>query len=522
MTEAEVSLAEAEVPWQRLDVRVVWVNAGVFVLSLVPSFLTIVVFHLGTDAWSAVVATVIGVAGSVKNLLRWMRTRYRVTADRVEQRRGALVHRYRSVPRDRIRSVDTTAKLRHRIAALQVVHIGSGSSAPPFKLDAVTKAAAERLRHELLRGEPADADEVVDEQAAVKPVRQETVIARFRWSWLWYNAINIWAYLMAALLLWSSYWMLHLVNIDLADVVRRVVDWHALGTGWSIVVALAGTFVLGVGGLIAGFIKEQWGFELVRTQTATGTALLTRHGLLQKREVYRQDHRLRGIHLSQPLFWRWMGLTETLIISTGLSTVSLRGEAGSTILPRCSISEARRVAAMVLPGETRPLTAPLRRHPRGALYRRLLRAMCIPGIAAAFLAWLNATNAVAAWLWWIPVGLFPVAVALAFVSYRSLGHTLAGDYIVLRCGVSRLTTTALQPRAVIGWTLRQSLPQRLLGLMTIRAATAAGARHYRLPDLGAAQAVAFVNETTPWLIAEFLDDARPAGDRVPADALADV
>ena len=39
----------------------------------------------------------------------------------MERRTGVVVRRYRSVRRDRIRSIDVTARVRHRVAGLRVV-----------------------------------------------------------------------------------------------------------------------------------------------------------------------------------------------------------------------------------------------------------------------------------------------------------------------------------------------------------------------------------------------------------------
>ena len=62
------------------------------------------------------------------------------------------------VPRDRIRTVDLTARLEHRIFGLSVVKIGSATGGSGehagLALDAVSKAEADRLRRELLDRSP--------------------------------------------------------------------------------------------------------------------------------------------------------------------------------------------------------------------------------------------------------------------------------------------------------------------------------------------------------------------------------
>ena len=57
----------------------------------------------------------------VLGVLRWRFTRYRITGDRVELHSGWIRRQRRSVPRDRIRTVDLTSRLEHRIFGLSVV-----------------------------------------------------------------------------------------------------------------------------------------------------------------------------------------------------------------------------------------------------------------------------------------------------------------------------------------------------------------------------------------------------------------
>ncbi|MET8049800.1 PH domain-containing protein [Streptosporangium sp. NPDC005286] len=505
-----VEVVDDGVGWQRLSSRVAWVDGLRFVLSLIPSFLTMFVFDRGFDAWPVLIITVVGTTVSILNLRRWLTTRYRLTTDRVEIRRGVLVRKYRSVPRDRIRTVDTTAKFRHRIAGLRVLHIASGEARTSFKLDAIPKKAAEELRDELLRdrGSTDPREDVTPEND--RPAPQETVIARLSWSWIPYNVISIWSFLAAGLFLLSASLTLQMFDVDLWEIIGNLAGWADLGLGWSIAVGATGCFVVGTVGLTITFFKEKWNFELVRTTTDDGgTALLTRQGLFGTREVYRDDRRLRGVHISEPLLSRWMGLAETEVISTGLRWIP-GSDASSSILPRAHIGEARRVAILVLGDEHRPLEAALRAHPRAALYRRLIWAVYMPGIVAGLLAWLGATGAVPGRIWLVLVALMPVTCLLAFVAYRSLGHTLAGPYLVMRSGVVRRNTVVLQCRGVIGWTFSQSLLQRALGLMTIRVSTAAGARSYEIPDVAADQAVTFAHGGTPELVSEFLVNDNPS------------
>ncbi|MGO3767734.1 MAG: PH domain-containing protein, partial [Microbacterium gubbeenense] len=189
---------------------------------------------------------------------------------------------------------------------------------------------------------------------------QVQVFARFRPGWVVYNMVAWWGYLMAIGLLWGAFWLASTFGLDLWAVVRDAVDWRALGWFWTSAIGVLAVGLVGVLGLTVNFFTSHWRFELVRAPGEDGTVLRTTQGLLRTREVTRSDSRLRGVSISEPVLWRWMGMADTEVITTGLSIWS----GSSTILPRGPISVARPVAARILAAEPNPFTAPLRAHPR--------------------------------------------------------------------------------------------------------------------------------------------------------------
>lgn len=506
-----------DVPWHRLSIRVVWIDVARLLLSLIPGYLGTVVLNDTGPVMPLLIASGIGVLGAVLDLRRWMTTRYRVTAERVEMRTGWLVRKDRFVPRDRIRSVDSSAKARHRLAAIRVVHVGSGEAHSSFTLDALSADATRRLQRELMPGSYRPSPEQVDSARAAtvdKPtapaidphedVVAGTVIARFRWRWVCYNSISVLAPLAVLGPLFAAYWSLRPFDIDLLRIAGNLTDWRQVGLGWAIAGGLAITFPLGVIGLGFAFLMENGKFELVRTGTPPHTTLVTRRGLVSTNTVHRDDQRLRGLNIKEPLLWRWWGLAETRVITTGLRQAG-GVEPASRILPRIKLDEARAVARRVLPDGCAPMVSDLHRHPRGALTRRLLQAVYGPVVASGLSAWLGATGAIPDWVWPIPLGSLPVTLCLAVIGYRALGHALAGPYLVVRGGAVNRSTVALQRRAIIGWKVEQSLFQRWGGRMTVGIATAAGERFYRASDVGVDQALALISGATPALGDRFLE-----------------
>ena len=86
---------------------------------------------------------------SLGGVVRWRTTRYRITGERVELHTGWLRRQRRSVPRDRIRTVDLTARLVHRVFGLSVVQVSAASRLAAGEL------RAEPRRRQQGRGRPA-------------------------------------------------------------------------------------------------------------------------------------------------------------------------------------------------------------------------------------------------------------------------------------------------------------------------------------------------------------------------------
>jgi putative membrane protein len=466
--------------WQRLDRRVVGVDLVRSLLALVPTVVAVGVFGVEPrlpDLWPAAVIAVVGVGGATADLVRWLKTRYRVTADRVELRTGLLVTTVRDVPRERVRSVDASAKLLQRLAGLRKVSVGVGGGEPALVLDAVSAETAARLRRALATGAAVPDAAEPDEG---------TVLARFAWPWLVHNLFGIWVFLAAAGVIWGLFWLLAGFGLRPMAWLRAAAD--GLGPVWTVVLALAVLTVVGVATMAASFVSENWDFRLSQVDGS----LRTTQGMFRTREVNRDLARIRGAEIAEPLLWRWMGTADTSVVTTGLRVWSMRPAAA--ILPRGPVGTGRRVVAAVL-GAAAPLEAPLTPHPPAARRRRFGWALLVSAAAGA---------GGAPWsLWWAGPVVLPFALAAGAVAYRALGHTVTGGYLVVRSGLVSRRTVALQGRAVVGWQVRQSVLQRRLGLATLTAATAAGAGQYAATDLSAADVVDVAEAAAPGLLAPF-------------------
>lgn len=500
--------------WQRLSARMIWVDLAQSILSLLPA--VIAVWVIGVDPgtgqiWPLVGLAAVGVLGAIADALRWVFTRYRITASHVELKTGVLLRAHRSIQRDRVRSVDIEAKLRHRLSGLRVVKIGAGQQAADgesaLAFDALSAVDARSLHERLLNPveEPSDRGGSArqgDESSIAAPDPPLTVFARFQPRWVVYNVFNIWVYVLALGFGWGAYWLLGAFGVNVVDLVGRLLDWDSLGWTGTAAVALAAITLIGAAGLAVTYFAEYWNFELARVRGAEGTMLRTRQGLLTTREVNRDENRIRGIQISEPVLWRWMGVSDTTVITTGLSMWSMAQPAG--ILPRGPVAAARRIASEVLDAEEDPFQAPLVKHPAAALRRRLWWATALSACIGLSLAWLAATGVLPHGAIWAAAVFWPCSLGAAYIAYRALGHAIVGRYLVTRSGLVSRATTVLQRSSVSTIVIRESLLQRRLGLRTVSTMTAAGYGGYVTPDIEARKSLAFALRAAPGVLEPFL------------------
>lgn len=547
---------EEPAAWRRLHGRMLAVHAVKLVGALVPIAVVLTLGGGRIDRTLAItLVAVFGGAGfsAATDLLRWATTRYRVTGARIEARSGLLSRREQSIPRDRIRTVNVTAKLLHRLFGLATVEVGTGRAGQgKLTLDAVPAAEAARLRAELLaRGEP------------VQP-REET-LARLRWGWLPYHLLSPLTLALPLIVLGGVFQAIDSFGADgiARDLTRDGVDRaDDLPVVAAAALVLAIVVLIGVVAAAALFVESWWGYRLTREP---GGTLHVRRGLLTSRSITIEQRRLRGVELTQPLLLRSAGGATLRAVVSGLKGSDDAKEARvDALLPAAPRGEAEQVAREVLrlgnaepvghgaspeaariacpaghartsrpaepadaartarpaePAAAEPF-ADLVPHPPAALRRRLVRGVAA---AAAVVATLVAAgpallDLLPGWAWLLGLLALVPALLLGRDAYRSLGHRLAGPLLITRQGTFVRRTVALERDGVIGWSVRRSPFQRRAGLVTLTATTAAGSGGYRVLDVDASEAVAFAEAATPGILGAFLHTHDGSDQRRSANA----
>ncbi|WP_018656825.1 PH domain-containing protein [Actinomadura flavalba] len=429
--------------------------------------------------------------GLLIHVASWATFTYTLFDDRIELRRALIGRSVKSIPRERIRGVDVSATLAHRLLGVAILHIDAGADGGEGTLNAVSRTEADRLRGLLLaRTAPADG---AGERDAGPPSR---TLARMRRRWFLYAPLSG-AYLLTPFALAGSLLgTLYNLGDDLGLITRdRLTRLGHDVVGLPPVVAA----VLGVLLLVAMPVMSVVVFALFNwefTVTARDGSIVAERGIVTRRSVSLERRRIRGVELTDNPFERAARVVRLGALVTGLGDAVHRGR----LLPAAPRPVAARLAAEVLG----PLPGPLLRHPPAARGRRLVRATAGPVVVGVF-----AATAGHAWVVALCAVLAVCAVPLGLDRYRQLGHAADAERFTLRAGSLRRRQVVIDHSAIVGWRLRQTLFQRRLDLATLDAGVGAGDGGYPATDLATADAVTFAASITPAWVTPFLETPTP-------------
>jgi len=471
--------------WLRLSPRMLVVHPVHEVVRQIPVLIgsLVVGSATGNPLWAVVgVVLIVGYG-----LARWFTTTYRIGADEVQLRTGVLQRTVLSVPRNRIRSVSTDARLLHRLLGLTVLKVSTGQEATGdgvFELDAVPAAEVGRLRAVLL------AESLAAPDVARAGGRE---LARWQPSWLRYSPLTFTGLITIVAALGV---------ISQTGVLGALQDSQIVRAGEQATdrVGVAVAVALGAGAVLVASVV----LSVTQSLISYGNLVLRRdaevlhlsHGLLRVRERTFDMRRLRGGTLREPLLVRLFGGARLDAVMTGVTGA---GEA-SQLLPPCPRATAESVLIDLIE-QPAAVTGPLTGHGRAAMRRRWTRAMTVPVLlAAALLVW-AVFDAVPPWAWALPAAAAVAGALLAADRVRALGHRIGDGWLVARAGSLQRRRDCIAAAGIVGWTVRQTLFQRRAGVATLIAATAAGVKRYELIDVPADAAWAIAGATSPWLAA---------------------
>ncbi len=341
----------------------------------------------------------------------WSTTRYRVTPTHVELRSGVLVRKHRAVARDRLRTVDITADVLHRIAGLAVVAVGTGRQGgdadDELKLESLARGDADELRTVLLArrsaapAAPAAADVPGAPPAAPAAPAQEELISQFDPRWVLLAPLSLMGLVAVAVVAGAG---AQLLRTAVGDDVWRSAPAQA-AWGWSRRSRCSS--------------PSSWCSWCCSSPTpcsrpcctcsstaATGSpashaSLHVNYGLITQRSVTIEEARIRGVRLAEPLLLRLVKAGRLAVVAAGLGAKKDSEGKEKTnndmLLPVAPVAEAHRVTAAVLRCMASPLAVPIRRHPTASL-RPILLQWSVFAVPAVVLGILAALDIVPLWL----------------------------------------------------------------------------------------------------------------------------
>ncbi len=468
----------------------------------------------GFNAWVLAATGATVVALLVGGIVTWRTTRYEVAGDRLEIRRGLLRRSQRTIPLERVRGVDVTSTLLHRMLGVAVVRVeaaaGSAGATEDGKLDAVSAGEADRLRRVLLHrravltghavgaaappaapGGPGAGEGAPEPGEATGPPGEDDTVTHFAMprSWYLYGTLSLGYLLTPFAVLATLFGMVQQTAGELAT--DYVVDWVTTSDHSLILLSaalFAGALVLLMPVFaVVSYALTHWGFTLRERDGS----LVAERGLLTRRSVTLEKRRIRGYELLDNPLERLRGAVRLRAIVTGLGDTANR----AVLLP----IGPRAVVDDVVDRALARYRGGLDRHPRAALYRRLTRS------SGPFVLLLAVALAVdAAWLAWAAAALAVLGVPLGVDRYRSLGHGHDGERVSVRWGSLRRSQATVEHSAVIGWSWTQTLFQRPSSLADLKVTVGAGAGGYTAQDASFEESVAFAARVTPEMVRPFL------------------
>jgi putative membrane protein len=240
----------------------------------------------------------------------------------------------------------------------------------------------------------------------------------------------------------------------------RFIERVVVGDRSGLVVAfIVGAFVLiaSVAISLVGTILVFWNF----TARREADRLVITRGLLQVRRAVVPIHRIQAIRMEENVVRRVFRLASLHVITAGYA----QGEdqqRTSTLLPIANRAACLDLASQVLRTPVEMVDARLEPAPRRALARRIV----VAGLLSVVVITIGALLFELGPPW--AGGVIAVAVAMAFLSWRALGHTVVGHHVAARSGALVRRTTIAAHSNVQHLSLTRSPTQRMFGLSTVR------------------------------------------------------
>jgi len=406
------------------------------------------------------------VLSAVWGVLSWRATTYRVSGGAFHLKQGVLQISERSLPLERIQSVDTVQGVVQRVFGVVGVRIeaAGGGGEPEISLSALSRTAAGALGEELTRSTSGVPTEIPEEPAVLRRLTVRDLLLAGVTS----GQIGV-----AASIVFGAWQAVE--RVLPRDFAQRLSEALLPRTIFAFLLLLLAFALFSWILAILGTVFAHAGFTLSRS--SDGKYLHIRRGLLERHESTVPLARIQAIRVVEGVLRQPFGLAALRVESAGFGAES---GISTTLFPLLPRREVRRFLRIAVPEFAAPLDnlGPL---PGGARRRYVFRSTLPVLVLAAPYAVLFFPWGLAGLLLTFPAALY------GLLRYRAAGQGLDDDRFVLR--FRRLArTTVVAPRGRLqsrGYSV--SPFQRRLGLATLKieVASGSGGTAFRLVDVDA-------------------------------------
>jgi putative membrane protein len=435
---------EGHAPWRRLHPAAiaVWISSVLGGLAI-PIVLLVV---LGGDRGPALFTTVVAAFAVIGSAIRWTRFFYRLDGRTLLVRGGLLQRWERTLPPERIQSVDVVQKLTHRVFGVVELRVevvgGQGTEAA---LVALTPEDASELRALLMRDHAGEAEGASEGEPPLVRMRPGDLLL----AGLTGGRIAV----LAAIVGWVFQLFPEGTFVETLDRIAGA-DRSDLET---VAIVAAGLLLGSILISLVSTLLVYWDFTAVRR----GDRLVITRGLLQTRRSVVPVARIQAVRVEENLIRRVFGLASLRVLTAGYGRGSGDEQQSSMLIPVSPRARCLAIATTVL-GSDDLGGLRLAAAPAAALGLRISVAAVVGAAALAVGALVADGDFVLA-----SVPVLPIALAVAVLSWRALGHAVAGRYVIARWGGLVRRTSIADHANIQHLVLRRSPAQRAFGLASL-------------------------------------------------------
>jgi putative membrane protein len=436
-------------------------------------------FGMRTLILVLLIAVLICVFSAAWGVLSWLATTYRVSGGAFHLKRGVLQKSERSLPLERVQSVNTVQGVAQRLFGVVEVRVeaAGGGEEPEISLPALSRNNARILREELTRTRWAsgEADEFLQEEEPAQNVLRRLSVRDLLVAGMTSGQIGIAASVVAG----ASQMVDELLPRDLAE---------RLSEGILLIVFAFALFAWVLA--ILGTVLAYAGFTLSRS--ADGNYLHITRGLLSRYETTVPLNRIQAVKVVEGVLRQPLGLAAMRVESAGFAEERGISTILFPLLPREEVEEFVRTAAPSFAASLEGLKPLPARGRRRYAFRAALPVLLVSALVSIF---------------YFPWGLLVLLLALPAALYghlrhRAAGYDLDGDRLVLRFRRLARTTVVtsrgrLQSR---GYSVYPFQRRKGLATLKVEVASGSGGAAFRLADVEAVSAVGLVERLRPEVV----------------------